>query len=65
MASRPVYKSNPARPWRANHGLKRMDDLSGAWSYEDFMTTDDDANTIDARDRRTFDRRYDLDGDNR
>lgn len=65
MATRPVYRPNPSRGWRGQHGRKMADAIDGRWSYENLMTENDDGQMVDPRGMRSYDVRYDLDGDNR
>lgn len=62
MATRPIYRRNPARSARNNRGRKRADDITGKWSYEDNLVRDDDGNSV-LPDPVHLDRRYDLEGD--
>jgi len=61
MATRPMYRRNPNLGPRNTHGLKVADAISGKWTQEYYCVLDDDGNLVDPRDRRTYDRRYDLD----
>jgi hypothetical protein len=45
-----------------NRGLKKADDITGEWRYEDMLITDDDGNRV-LPDPAHLDRRYDLEGD--
>lgn len=59
---KPVYRSNPRLGPKQNFGRKVRDEVSGIWTYEERLIADDDGNQVDQRDRGTWDRRYDLDG---
>ncbi len=61
MSTRPIYTRNPRRAVKCELGLKQMDAILGTWSYQDLMIVDDDGNQVDPRDRRSWDRRWDLD----
>jgi len=62
--TRPTYRNNPRPGRRTMFGRKAQDDIDGHWTYEGLLTTDDFGNQVDPTDRRTFDIRYDLDGEN-
>ena len=60
--TRPVYRANPRPGPKNNRGLKVQDDIDGTWHYQDEMAINDDGQRVYSGDRRTYDRRYDLDG---
>ena len=62
---KPVYRSNPRLGPKNNFGKKTTDAISGVWTYEDRLVTDDDGNKVDPTDRGVWDIRFDLDGDSR
>lgn len=60
--SRPHYGRSPRPSWRNMRGRKVQDDITGAWHYEAEMVTNEDGQQVYGFDRRSLDRRYDLDG---